>query len=913
MTRPGRGWRPALRIARRQVRRNLGRSLLIAVLVGIPVAGATIADVLYRSTESPERTAYERMGDADAIIEVTPYDDLPMPDSGLLPLVELMYIGMSERAAERDPAAVDLATLLPPGTVLEPERHLHAVRLRLGDAVLRFVTLDVGSQGGPLTDHEFRLGDGRWPEARDEVVVSQELARRLELLDDGELRPGATATFDGGPRVRVTGLVVDPFSLDAELLSAAPDSVAAEFAATQETGWGELSITGGTSYLVDLPDGVDATELGLRLAAEGVGLLPRSAAADPEQFFDTAGGPTVEQVQQAALVALIVGLGLLEVVLLAGAAFAVGARRQVREIGLLVAGGASAAQVRRTVLAQGLVLGVIGAVLGLATGAMLVPAAAPVWESYLGQLIDDWSFGWAELAVAAGVGVLSGLAAAVVPAVGAARMRPVDALAQRFRATRLAARLPVVGLVLFVVGAGGALIAGRALAGNLEEYGRRLEQLVGTGVYVTQPSTAPYIAVQLAGALVATAGIVVLLPGLISALARGAHRLGLSARLALRDAARHRHRTAPTVAAIAIVVAGSTAVAFGAGGSARADELRYTPSLPDNVARIEVDRHEQTLDEATAQLAAAEEALAERLPGAEVHRLTEATVRYSSDSRISFDTAWLHGAPGCADCGWTSGSVSVAVADPAVMAIAADGPPDQAALDAVADGAMVVYDHSYVRDDRSIGIETWPTDGEPVLVRFPRHLAERDIAYSLVPGAFASAEALAAAGFQLLSSASLVTFGDATPEQLDAALQAAESAGAWVSIEQDLESEPDPAVLALAAGAAFVTLVGVAIAVSLAAAEGRSDLATLAAVGAAPRRRRGLAGAQALVVAGLGVMIGSGLGIYFAYLVWPALGAPEFIWAWDSLVVTGVAVPVLAVLVAVIFTPSRLPMIRRVE
>ena len=70
----------------------------------------------------------------------------------------------------------------------------------------------------------------------------------------------------------------------------------------------------------------------------------------------------------AALVAIIVALGLLEVVLLAGTAFAVGARRQLRELGLVAAGGGSPRDVRRIVLAQGLVLGALGAVAGVAIG-----------------------------------------------------------------------------------------------------------------------------------------------------------------------------------------------------------------------------------------------------------------------------------------------------------------------------------------------------------------------------------------------------------------------------------------------------------------------------------------------------------------------------------------------------------------
>jgi putative ABC transport system permease protein len=60
------GWRPALRIARRSLRRSLGRSLLVAVLVGLPVAAATMVDVVGRTLFSKERDAARVMGFADA-------------------------------------------------------------------------------------------------------------------------------------------------------------------------------------------------------------------------------------------------------------------------------------------------------------------------------------------------------------------------------------------------------------------------------------------------------------------------------------------------------------------------------------------------------------------------------------------------------------------------------------------------------------------------------------------------------------------------------------------------------------------------------------------------------------------------------------------------------------------------------
>ena len=117
------------------------------------------------------------------------------------------------------------------------------------------------------------------------------------------------------------------------------------------------------------------------------------------------------------------------------------------------------------------------------------------------------------------------------------------------------------------------------------------------------------------------------------------------------------------------------------------------------------------------------------------------------------------------------------------------------------------------------------------------------------------------------------------------------------------------AVLAVIAG--LVTLAGVAISVALSAAEGRADLATLAAVGAEPRRRRVLSAAQALLVAGLGCAAGVAVGTFVAVVSQPTTGAPDLVVPWANLAVTGLAVPLVAVAVAAAVTPSRLPLVRR--
>ena len=81
------GWTPALRIARRGVKRNLGRSILIAALIAIPVAGATLSTSSPARCPRPTRQAERTLGSADAQIggglqRVAGPADAPEPTSG---------------------------------------------------------------------------------------------------------------------------------------------------------------------------------------------------------------------------------------------------------------------------------------------------------------------------------------------------------------------------------------------------------------------------------------------------------------------------------------------------------------------------------------------------------------------------------------------------------------------------------------------------------------------------------------------------------------------------------------------------------------------------------------------------------------------------------------------------------------
>lgn len=904
------GWRPALRIARRVVRRNLGRSLLVASLVAVPVAGAALLDGIYRTLGAPERRAYEFMGDADALIYVTPFTSLG----------ENFYPATwggewSEDSQEREPAAVDLASYLPAGTTLFPNPVSYFnVRIDRADASA-FIELTIAELGHEMTDHKVRLASGEWPSGPDEVLVSRPLAERLDLLADGELRADASLTFSDGPEVSVTGIGLDPFTLNQEAIFAQPRSQAASHIATDETAAQYDPWERSESYLAVLPPGTDADTLWPALATQGIALVPRAAAIDPERYgelLNAGRDVTAETLAAAGLVTLVVGLGLLEVVLLAGAAFAVGARRQVRDLGLVVSNGGTARHIRRIVLAQGLLLGVLGAALGLATGIALTIVGRPVWELLSGTLIEGWRFGAAELAIAAVVGMLSGLAAAIVPARGAARMTPIDALAQRFRATPLEAKVPKLGLALVALGTAGALIASRASAATLDDYAARIEAAEGTGVWVEQPNVTQYIALQLFGAVLAVAGLILVISPLIAVMARRMRRWPVSARFAGRDAARHRHRTTPAVAAIMIVVAGATGVSIGLTGSERVDELRYAPQLPENVMLLTRDGT-QDADETFVDRAAG---IAAMLPNG-----TVIPMRHPVAADGPYGPEPLHVWPPeewwneCgAECSAVMGGPLYVGSTGAYEVLLGDE-PDQPALDALASGSVVVFDAATQRQDGSVSLMGWDEDGEHELARMPAHVAAHDGVYHQTrPGGFISEEAAAEHGLDVAVFGALLPFDEsATVDELDAAIGAAEDFGLSVYVERGCTwcAVPVAVSLALIGGTALVTLVGVGVTVALAAAEGRADLATMAAVGASPRRRRAIAGWQALVVGGLGTVLGLALGGFYAYLIWPAIGAPDFIVPWLTIGLIGVAVPLLAVLVAVVFTPSRLPVIRR--
>ena len=914
-----RGWRSALRIARRDARRSRGRSALIVAMIALPVLGMSAADVLARSAQlEPQERVSRELGSTQARLQGAAGRVMQPPD--------LSNGGWSSEGAE---TFTDPRTVAPAGYRVLTRRSAGVItKTRSGRGEVGLTEVDVADAAFAGM---YAVQAGRGPHTGTEVAVTP------RLLDHLGVAVGDTVDLVQPSRtVRVVGVVREVGAPGEQQFWALPGTLLPQ--AGDRVFEAEVFLAGDRPVTWD--DVLALNEKGVAVQSRAVLLNPPPRSAVPwfRQGMDggRGGEQTVFLVLGGTLVVVLAGL---EVALLAGAAFAVGARRQTRSLAVLAAVGADRGHVRRVVLGGGVVLGAVGSVTGLGVGLLLAAVAMPPLERYASAEFGHFDVHVLDLLGIAAIGLLTGVLAAVLPARAAARQDPVAALAGRRGQVRTPRRVPVIGLALAVVG-----VAIAALGSSLA-----LTQ--ATGINPVHGGQASLVAGLIAGgAALAQIGLIVCSPALVGLAARWSRRLPLPARLAMRDAARHRGRSAPAVAAVLTAVTGSVAISLYVAALDQHDRQQYTPQGPVGTASVQLvqyvgdDGGEQPdAVDADRVLAALRPALPAFDAGVvrtalscfEGHapsgcRTAELVVPTANECPLSSldreptpaELASTKKDWRCAEREAVGSSLPGTPVGTAEDLALLTGPLPAEAARTLAAGGVVVFDRRLLAGGKALfdvvpraeALAAADEEREPRANRFelPAALATPRPG---VPGVVYSEGAARTMGLSVEAGALMMRFDRLpTRDQEDAALAALAAAGidAGFHVERGYVSDYGLGLLALVIGAAVVTLGAAGIATGLAQADSRADHATLAAVGATPRLRRTLAAAQALSIAGLGTGLGILAGFVPAVAFIGALPRYDLVVPWLTLAEVLVGIPLVAATCAWLFTRSRAPLERRI-
>ncbi|MEU9298984.1 ABC transporter permease [Streptomyces sp. NPDC048269] len=841
-------------------------------MIALPIVGVSAADLTLRSAElSPQQSLARRIGSADAALSVSDMGGpiYQKPDGTSYAPVGGYDANTPSKTPKENADAVPAA--LPAGAPSVKDSSAYSkVRTTHGLLDTELRELDTSS---PVVAGLLTLDRGRLPERPGEVIATNAFLKHSGFHVGSAVTPrGATSAYE------IVGAYELPSALKKDELIAPPGTLLAPLdQALRASGGSGMRLQ--DTYLVTVGGDGFTWNMVKEANAEGVTVLSRAVVLNPpadsevplyqqeprEQFESSS-----SRVTEMAALATVVGLAMLEICLLAGPAFAVGARRSRRQLGLVGANGGDRRHIRAIVLSGGLVIGAVSAVVGTAIGVALTVLLRPVLEDQLGNRFGGFDVRPLELAGIALLAVLTGLLAAIVPAVTASRQTVLASLTGR-RGIRHANRvLPVLGLLAV---AGGAAIA---LYGTTSDMG----------------ST-----VVAGGSAIAELGIVALTPVLVGLFGRLGRWLPLSPRLALRDAVRNRGRTAPAVAAVLAAVAGTVAVATYEHSRDLQNRHEYVADLPHGAGIFQVTEssgHKEVpaLREALAkELPLAQRADVERVvvgkPGCEpytsepgcgraeilVPKDQRCPLREAENGPASFTPEQAKALRQDWRCKESrhSASHTTVVADEKLLAVLAV--TDPGSVSALKAGQAVSFDKRNVKDGKvTLRLVTDPEAADAVRPGedppgedkvLPVHQAPDGaegwgLELVLPPGA------AKAAGLSTAPFGSYFTLdGTARTEQRQKMEGEIDRMGVEASlrIEAGYEAGSDLVLLALTVFAGLVTIGAAGIATGLAQADAEADLKTLAAVGAAPRVRRTLSGFQCGVVALMGVVLGSAAGV----------------------------------------------------
>jgi len=896
-------WRVAIRIARRDARRYKWRSALIATMVGLPVLLLTSGITLMATNEvSMAESVPPIMGSAQARIHVgEPGRQNQSPDGG--------STGSGDKSKQRARAlpvpgftpesgwTTAKVQRLTGGRVIQTSAG--TMRVTLGDRRPSMPALGIDARD-PLARGMTELVSGRWARTPSEVVVTKAgiaggLPREGTLTTAGPERKPLLLTVVGV----ATGQTGDgqlPF------IVALPDLVAG--VADQERV--------SAAFLVERADPVTWSDV-RRINNYGPVVQSRQVFLHPPSAIEL--GPrdaqSVSDQRQIDLVLLLAAVGLfIETSLLAGPAFAVSAARQRRSLALAASNGAEARQLRRYVLGQAVVLGVLSAAVAVVAGVLLTLAGLTWWQAgHAGFAIGPFEVSWPRVVGVFICAVVASVFAALIPARGVARLDIVSVLAGRTGDRRVRRGLPAAGVAVMIV-------SSLALIWSVASGGED-----GSGLQMS---------LIVAGAVGLILGCLMVIPALLALVGRLSTHLVLPMRLAARDTARQRGRSTPAVAAIMAAVAGLTALSIGAASDQRKQENAYELSRPMGTGVIVLDGEDSNERSVRAVLAQFAPQLAVDANGyvlqAAATGATSRKVSWVSPLPPACTEAQIVAAPMPND--GVRGCVPLANGTPTLhvgglFTLSAGVPLSMPQRAVLKSGGILTANPKLVQD-RQVNYVAGTETQNRMGVSTGRAITQRTRVPAVLvdpriwPASFlgqpsASTWILPSTATRLGWPVRITSFDLSSPTgaispEVERAVADRLGNGYITYVERGFQNSAWLLLLIAFSVTGLLVLIASLISTALSLAESQTDMATLAAVGATRHTRRSIAASQALVVAACGCLLGVVVGMVPGIAItWPlttrfmdqitgqqTTQAPTTVIPWLHLVAVCVGVPLLA-------------------
>ena len=460
--------RAVIRWAWRMFRREWRQQMLVLALIVVALAATVVGAAVATNTPPPAGAGFGTAQDLATFQPGAPHKGGPQPASPTTGSKLASQIAALEHRFGR----VDVI-----------ENQIVAIPGSISTYDLR-----AQNPAGPFGQPMLSLVSGHYPAGPGQVAVTDGVASAFDLTVGDEWRQGAVTR-------QVTGIVQNPQSLLDEFALVTP---------------GQVTAPSEVTVLFNAP----------RVSPDSLGpnVQSRTSAA------------VSNPLNPETIVLALATVGMLLIALVAVGGFTVLAQRRMRSLGMLGALGATDRNIRLVVRANGVLVGVVGALAGTILGLAAWLAYRPHLESSAHHLIGPFQLPWVVIGPAIALAILATYFAASRPARSVTRIPVVAALSGRPAPPKQVHRSAVPGVVLFVIAAALLSYAGSSNGDG----GGALELILGIVLLIV--------------------AIILLAPFCLVVLARLGRRAPIAIRLALRDLARYRARSGSALSAISLGV-----------------------------------------------------------------------------------------------------------------------------------------------------------------------------------------------------------------------------------------------------------------------------------------------------------------------------------------------------------------------